>query len=316
MLRTPGRIGETRSSPYYYTIYPRRQRKTPPTSPNLTIGYIAAIISGLFFVWLLIVSILLGVLYKKSRHSINDLQNRFSIVNNTNNQYVSCCSEGFATRNCTCLLPGSQVSCWNAQENVPFLESGVPPVTDGILYVVCQSSVDEQVTLDGNSQFEIGDYVLYVPDSGEWFVNKARGGSQPFLFQNFIEILECDGRVEPNQIMFTAVTLDESSHWIIFESSPNSISFGFSLGSECFFQSGSLPAELANPFGGNNIWLTIVEEMEEPFVFIFDEPISFRIDETLDVFSGPWSNDLWSDVNAGFFAIRFRPSDMFYTTTI
>lgn len=308
---------DRQARPYYYYERANGPSTTPSSSSssmisgNISIGYIMAITSGLFFVWLLIVTILLGVLFNNSRNSINHIEQKFSVLNSTNNEYLACCSEGIATENCTCLLPGSEVSCWNAKDNVPMLQSGVPPATDGILYVVCQPG-DNDTTLDGNSRFDIGDYVLFVPDSGKWFVNKAMGGSG-FFFQTFSDSLSCPEAGDPNPITFTAVMIDPFSYWITFESTQRSF-FSRSMAEFCFFDSGPLITPLQDAFGSNNLWLT---RADQDSITIENDAVSFRIDESLDVFAGTWSNDLWTgNIFQSGVSVRFPPSDMFYTTTI
>jgi len=74
------------------------------------------------------------------------------------------------------------VECWDASTNTPNITSGVPPDdTDiAILYIVCTPG---NTTVDGKSDWELGDYVRWVPDDSMWYQNKAMG--KPIEMETF-----------------------------------------------------------------------------------------------------------------------------------
>lgn len=147
-----------------------------------------------------------------NRSDVNKLDHRFEKVKNATDTYVSCCEKriGF---NCTCFVPGVNVSCWNAETNDPEVLSGVPPETEGILYITCQAGSTE---VDGYSNWEFGDYLLYVEDAGQWFQNKAESGSG-YIFQSIVIPYESAVVTEDfRAFSIEAITLQEGVYWNLF----------------------------------------------------------------------------------------------------
>jgi len=184
-------------------------------------------------VFLIILTVLFSLLYHQNHKNLRDIQSEYNNLTIVSEEYVDCCAL-IPGPNCTCFLPGAEVACWDASLNIPEVNSGVPPETEGILYVTCQSGNTE---IDGKNEWMIGDYLLYVPEAGKWFQNKA--ASSGLLFQTF----EIETICETNNADFfaifeqTSITISNNTYWNILRG--NRTNFEPSV--PCKFTSAPLP---------------------------------------------------------------------------
>jgi len=133
--------------------------------------WMCALMGALLGVWLVILTVLFGLLLPRDIRRLNTLEDEYTELEDLVAPVVECCEEIDPT-NCTCFAPGTTVECWDASSNTPTIMSGVPPSGDdlAILYIVCTPG---NTTVDGVSDWDSGDYIRWVPDAGAWFQNKA-----------------------------------------------------------------------------------------------------------------------------------------------
>jgi len=272
-------------------------------------GWIFAVVSGLLAVWLMVLTILLAILFGANGSELHHLEKKYIIVNDTTNEYVECCEQGFATPNCTCPTPGVNVSCWNAADNEPEILSGVPPATDGILYIVCEAGDTE---VDGISDWDLGDYIRFVPDAGAWFQNKAMGGAG-FLFQTFSVEAICPDVFTPPNFDFdvTSVMLSDGAYWLNFFDTVGPF-YGSDPGDTCFIDSDALPSFLQKLPGTTNYHLINVDQEEAS---ISQNAVAMRANDNFEIYIGYWEGTLWQGIPFSESIIVFPENDFYYTTT-
>jgi hypothetical protein len=154
------------------TVGPPRYIEQPTTAydaiRNMT-NTACFIINFLLAVWLVIITIIFILCHIDLVSDIDKLEDTLENLTNITDGFANCCSE--LPNNCSCNgIPGLSVLCWDANTNTPTLSSGVPPDTD-VLYVVCTPG---STLLDGNNDWESGDYVRYVYEEMAWLQNKAK----------------------------------------------------------------------------------------------------------------------------------------------
>lgn len=270
-------------------------------------GWIFALISSLLAIWLIIITILLSILFGSNGTKLNKLEDRYDTLNDTTNIIVDCCETILPYDNCTCALPGINASCWNAANNTPPITSGVPPTTDGILYITCEAG---NTTVDGNSDWNLGDYIRYVDDAGAWFQNKALG-SMGFMFQTFTVPYTCSA-FDPTTGNFTitTVSIDSSSIWMQFGSFSGTPSNNAST--SCVITTDTLPAFMQDALGTLNFGTSFIESDD---ILLTYDALAFRISTDLEIFRGTWSNELFVGIPPAESPSTIYLSDMFYGTS-
>lgn len=158
------------------TIYYQQQQQQPADVAyvNTTYSWWCVLLNALLFVWILVIAIIYFYGYADIKSDAKTLKEDLGPLEELIlEEFVGCCENIIPSDQCACNGTGLLVLCWDANTNVPMLQSGVPPPQD-ILYVVCTPG---STFIDGNSDWEIGDYVRFSVQEGLWFQNKASGGA-------------------------------------------------------------------------------------------------------------------------------------------
>jgi hypothetical protein len=148
-----------------------------PTTVRASGLWLCAVLNAILGVWLVILTILFALFFVNDQSQLFSLEHSYEDLNTELDPIIECCEANDPT-NCTCYAPGTTVECWDASTNTPNITSGVPPSGDdlAILYIVC---VAGNTTVDGHSDWELGDYIRWVEDNSTWSQNKAQGTGLP-----------------------------------------------------------------------------------------------------------------------------------------
>jgi hypothetical protein len=141
-------------------------------------GYsLYACILTLMSIWLMTITIIYFLLWSTDRSNIKEIKVlEKNITEEVETVIIPCCTD--IPDNCTCNVTQFETLCWNADDNEPTLISGTGP--NGVQYITC---VDGNTILDGNTNWEYGDYARFVEDDEDsWFKNDAK--SEEIVFDN------------------------------------------------------------------------------------------------------------------------------------
>jgi hypothetical protein len=199
-------------------------------------------LSTIIAIALVIITIIFSVFYANNNSALGELSEGYDDLLDEIEPIVECCSTNVT--NCTCSGPGTTVECWDASTNTPNITSGVPPNgTDlAILYIVCTPG---NTTVDGKSDWELGDYVRWVPDDSKWYQNKAMG--QPIEMETFNFNWTCSTWVfdVPGQMIIWTLAPDMYMIHVSGAYSPISTVQGCNAGTTppCVLQTPDLPVQ-------------------------------------------------------------------------
>jgi len=133
---------------------------------SLSVMYVLAIFITL---WLTVITVVFGFYYNSIGDGSDYIKKSKNNLEKILEEIVTPCCANPAT-NCTCQGSENTIECWDAQNNVPFLESSVGNQTRQ--YVVCNSGT---TNLNGVNFWVIGDFLRFNPDTQTWFKNDAEG---------------------------------------------------------------------------------------------------------------------------------------------
>jgi len=164
--------------------------------------------NAILAVWLIIITIMLVLCQISTRGDINALEDTLANLTNVTDGLAQCCQE-LENLTCTCIeVQGLEVLCWDANTNTPTITSGV--ASSGIiLYVVCTPG---NTLIDGHSDWDEGDYLIFVEEEMKWLQNKA-ASSTGLVVSSYNLTWTCD--LWPSDLNSTATQVMIAQDWYI-----------------------------------------------------------------------------------------------------
>ena len=161
-------------------------------------------------VWILVLTVVFYLLWKRDRNSLCDLKECRDQVRKDFKEIVfPCCVDPIT--NCTCNATELEVACWDADANSPTLTRGIG--SENTLFLTCGSG---NTLLDGTSIWNIGDYARLTTDENKWFKNVAEGGTPALIHESLNFSFTPDEIFDPEIVNVTVDLFILDQVWILF----------------------------------------------------------------------------------------------------